>query len=59
MTKQVAGKLASKSVEFVAPGLRKARLVRHFIYFRQTDEAVTVARVLHDAMEETIHVSDA
>jgi plasmid stabilization system protein ParE len=32
------------------------REVRHFIYFRVEEEDVLVVRVLHDTMDETLHL---
>ena len=32
------------------------REVRHFIYFRIIDEGLLVLRVLHDSMDETLHL---
>ena len=43
-------------MEFVSEGLRKARCIRHFIYFRQRRNGIRVERVLHDQMDETLHL---
>jgi toxin ParE1/3/4 len=51
-----AGRLPSRSLEFVREGLRKARCVRHFIYFYERPDSIRVARVLHDQMDETLHL---
>ena len=51
-----AGRLRSRSLDFVRPGLRKARCARHFIYFRKRDVGIRVVRVLHDQMDETLHL---
>ena len=51
-----AGRLRSRGVDFVRPGLRKARCVRHFIYFRKRNDGIRVVRVLHDQMDETLHL---
>lgn len=52
-----AGRLRSRPIDFVVKGLRKARCVRHFIYFRQRDDGIRVLRILHDQMDETVHLS--
>jgi toxin ParE1/3/4 len=51
-----AGRLRSRAIDFVRPGLRKTRCVRHFIYFRERDNGIRVVRVLHDQMDETLHL---
>jgi len=50
-----SGKLRSRPLDFVSTGLRMARHVRHFIYFRQRDGGIAISRVLHDRRDETIH----
>jgi plasmid stabilization system protein ParE len=32
------------------------RYVRHFIYFRVDGETLQVMRILHDSMDETLHL---
>ena len=51
-----AGRLRSRSLDFVKQGLRKARCIRHFIYFYERPGSIRVARVLHDQMDETLHL---
>jgi plasmid stabilization system protein ParE len=51
-----AGRLRSRSLGFVKKGLRKARCIRHFIYFYQRQDGIRVSRVLHDQMDETLHL---
>lgn len=38
------------------PGWFRMRYVRHFIYFRNDGAALRVMRVLHDSMDETLHI---
>ena len=46
----------SRPAEFVKAGLRKARCQRHFVYFRQSDTELAIARILHDSMDATLHI---
>ncbi|MEQ8291911.1 MAG: type II toxin-antitoxin system RelE/ParE family toxin [Roseovarius sp.] len=45
------GRAVTSSAEDVWPGTRRARSGRHVIYFRETEEAVEVIRVLHQRMD--------
>ena len=49
-------KLRARPIDFVAAGLWRMRYVRHYLYFRYTDEDIHVERVLHDSMDETLHI---
>lgn len=49
-------KLRARSIEFVEPGWFRMRYVRHLIYFRWDGEALRIMRVLHDSMDETLHI---
>ncbi len=46
----------ARAIDFVRPGLFKMREVRHFIYFRVIDGDIVVVRVLHDSMDEILHL---
>ena len=32
------------------------RCVRHFVYFRYRNDQIRIIRVLHDMMDETLHI---
>ena len=49
-------KLRAKPIDFAMSGVMRMREVRHFIYFRMVDEGLLVLRVLHDSMDETLHL---
>jgi toxin ParE1/3/4 len=49
-------RLRARSVDFVSAGLFRMREVRHLIYFKLVGESVQVIRVLHDSMDETMHL---
>jgi toxin ParE1/3/4 len=49
-------RLQAKRLNIASPGWFRMREVRHFIYFRQTDVDIVVIRVLHDSMDETLHL---
>ncbi len=49
-------KLRARELSFVSPGCFRMRQIRHFIYFRNAGEDVVVLRVLHDSMDETLHL---
>ena len=46
-----SGQRASRSVDDIAPGLRRALVGSHVMFFREDDAAVTVVRVLHQRMD--------
>ena len=46
----------AKPLPFVRSGVMRMRYVRHYIYFYERDEGVYVERVLHDSMDETLHL---
>ncbi|KPQ17934.1 MAG: Plasmid stabilization system protein [Rhodobacteraceae bacterium HLUCCO18] len=45
------GRTASPAADEVAPGLRRALVGRHVVFFREDAAAVTVVRVLHQRMD--------
>ncbi|MEQ8368275.1 MAG: type II toxin-antitoxin system RelE/ParE family toxin [Roseicyclus sp.] len=45
------GLTASRAVDEIAPGLRRALAGRHVVFFREDAAAVTVVRVLHQRMD--------
>ena len=45
------GRTASRRAEEVGPGLRRALLGSHVVFFREDAAAVTVVRVLHQSMD--------
>jgi len=49
-------KRRARAINFVRPGLFKMREVRHFIYFRIAEGEIVVVRVLHDSMDEILHL---
>jgi toxin ParE1/3/4 len=49
-------RLRAKPIDFARRGVMRMREVRHFIYFRMVDEGLLVLRVLHDSMDETLHL---
>lgn len=49
-------RLKARAIDFVSPGLLRMREVRHFIYFRLVEGDVLVVRVLHDMMDQTLHL---
>jgi plasmid stabilization system protein ParE len=49
-------RVRARPIDFVQPGWFRMREVRHFIYFRLTGDDVVVMRVLHDSMDETLHL---
>jgi len=49
-------RLRAKLIDFAIPGVMRMREVRHFIYFRKSDRGLLVLRVLHDSMDETLHL---
>lgn len=48
--------MLARDFSHVKPGFRRVRYVRHYIYFKSADEGVYVERILHDAMDETLHI---
>ena len=46
-----AGQAASRRAEEVGPGLRRALVGSHVVFFREDAAAVTVVRVLHQSMD--------
>ncbi len=56
ITDEVGGKRRARPIDHVAPGLLRLREVRHFLYFRNVPDGILVARVLHDSMDETLHL---
>ena len=48
--------LRARPIDFVSRGWFRMRAARHFIYFRLRDEDLVVMRVLHDSMDETLHL---
>jgi len=51
-----AGETASRQADNVKAGLRSVPTGRHVIYFRESEEAIYVIRVLHQRMEATRRV---
>ena len=51
-----ARRLRSRRLDHVRSDWFRMRQVRHFIYFRLTEQGVLVVRVLHDSMDETLHL---
>jgi toxin ParE1/3/4 len=49
-------KLHARAIDFVSPGWFRMRVVRHIIYFCDMDQQILVMRVLHDSMDETLHL---
>lgn len=45
------GRTTSRPADDVRPGLRRAQAGRHVVFYRETEEAVTVVRVLHERMD--------
>lgn len=45
------GRTASRAAEEVAPGLRRALVGSHVVFFREDAAAVTVIRVMHQSMD--------
>jgi toxin ParE1/3/4 len=56
MHEAAAGKLHSREMPFVSPGLFKARAMKHFLYFREVAGGIRIVRVLHERMDETLHL---
>ena len=50
------GKLHCRELDFVSPQLFKARAMKHFIYFRQVSDGVRIVRILHERMDESLHL---
>lgn len=48
--------LIGRSFDGIAVGLRSFRVRQHVIYYRFTDDVVTVFRVLHGKMDATQHL---
>jgi toxin ParE1/3/4 len=46
-----SGLTASRRAEEVGPGLRRALMGSHVVFFREDAAAVTVVRVLHQSMD--------
>ncbi|MBF9042598.1 type II toxin-antitoxin system RelE/ParE family toxin [Rhodobacterales bacterium HKCCE4037] len=46
-----SGATASRAVDEIAPGLRRALAGSHVVFFREDEAAVTVVRVLHQRMD--------
>lgn len=46
-----AGSVVSRAVDEVKPGLRRVAVGRHVVFFRETERAVGVVRVLHGRMD--------
>ena len=49
--KLVDGSVRSRPAESTKPGLRKAQVARHVVFFRDVGEVVEVVRVLHERMD--------
>jgi plasmid stabilization system protein ParE len=56
MRDAAAGKLLCREIAFVSRGLFKARAMKHFIYFREIAGGIRVVRILHERMDETLHL---
>jgi toxin ParE1/3/4 len=56
MRDAAAGKLHCREIGFVSPGLFKARAMKHFLYFRDVAGGIRVVRILHERMDETLHL---
>ena len=56
MREVAAGKLHSRELPFVSPGLFKARAMKHFFYYREIAGGIRVVRVLHERVDETLHL---
>lgn len=56
MRRAAAGTLHCRGVDFVSPGLFKARAMKHFFYFRQVATGIRVVRILHERMDESLHL---
>ncbi len=52
----IALRRQAKPIGHVKEELYRVRVIRHFVYFRFTEDAVNVSRVLHDSMDETLHL---
>jgi plasmid stabilization system protein ParE len=46
----------ARQIGFISIGVFRLRYGRHFVYFREIPEEITVIRVLHESMDETVHV---
>lgn len=49
-----AGQAASRRADEVGPGLRRAVVGSHVVFFREDAAAVTVVRVLHQSMDVAV-----
>ena len=56
MRQAAEGKLHCREVNFVSAGLFKARVMKHFFYFRRTADGIRIVRILHERMDETLHL---
>jgi plasmid stabilization system protein ParE len=56
MRRAAAGELHRRELPFVSPGLFKARAMKHFIYFREIAGGIRIVRILHERMDETLHL---
>jgi toxin ParE1/3/4 len=56
MREAAAGKLHFREMPFVSPSLFKARAMKHFLYFREITGGIRIVRVLHERMDETLHL---
>ena len=50
------GSHPGSSAEAIQPGLRKALVNMHVLYYRETADSIVVARVLHQRMNVLDHV---
>jgi toxin ParE1/3/4 len=50
---------SGRSAEDVRPGLMKASVGRHMVFFRLRDDELRIVRVLHEAMDHAAHIGDA
>jgi len=49
---------SGRTAEDVRPGLMKAGVGRHVIFYRLSDEELRIVRVLHDAMDHGARIGD-
>ena len=49
-------KLRARRIDHVSPDLWRMHHTRHFVYFRYTGETIQISRVLHDMMDDTLHL---
>ncbi len=56
ISKMAKSPLLGKSRDYLRPGYRSIQLERHLIFYRVTDTAVEIVRVLHDSMDPELHL---